>query len=199
MSFRLSSGTLDSMAGVFAPSKKYRLGSGGGSGHARKSDGAMLGLAVASMFPKPVAQSGGYRPAFQTKQAFGGGTQSDTSRRAISTMDRTARRAPEVMVRITGRQHGGGHVLANFAYISRLGHGDDKELALYTSDGEIIRDGREMQELAQDWHEWEMGDETRRKGATSLSMILSMPAGTDQRRRAGSRARSIAGADSSAS
>ena len=179
MSFRLTSGTLDSMAGVFAPAKKYRLGSGGGSGHARKSDGAMLGLAVASMFPKPVAQSGGYRPPFQTKQAFGGGTQSAASRRAVSTMDRTARRAPEVMVRITGRQHGGGHVLANFAYISRLGHGDDKELALYTSDGEIIRDGREMQELAQDWHEWEMGDDTRRKGATSLSMILSMPSGTD--------------------
>ena len=179
MSFRLTSGTLDSMAGVFAPAKKYRLGSGGGSGQARKSGGAMLGLAVSSMFPKPVAQSGGYRPPFQTKQAFGGGTQSAASRRAVSTMDRTARRAPEVMVRITGRQHGGGHVLANFAYISRLGHGDDKELALYTSDGEIIRDGREMQELAQDWHEWEMGDETRRKGATSLSMILSMPSGTD--------------------
>ena len=179
MSFRLTSGTLDSMAGVFAPSKKYRLGSGGGSGDGRKSGGAMLGLAVASMFPKPVAQSGAYRPPFQTKQAFGGGTRSDTSRRAVSTMDRTARRAPEVMVRITGRQHGGGHVLANFAYISRLSHGDDKELALYASDGDIIRDGREMQVLAQDWHEWEMGDDTRRKGATSLSMILSMPSGTD--------------------
>ena len=139
----------------------------------------MLGFAVASMFPKAATQAGGYRPAFGTKQAFGGGSQSAASRRAISTMDRTARRAPEVMVRITGRQHGGGHVLANFAYISRLGHGADKELALYTSEGDIIRDGREMQELAQDWHEWEMGDEARRKGATSLSMILSMPSGTD--------------------
>ena len=139
----------------------------------------MLGLAVASMFPKPATQIGGYRPPFTTKQAFGGGSQTATSRRAISTIDRTARRAPEVMVRITGRQHGGGHVLANFAYISRLGHDGEKELALYTSDGDVIRDGREMQELAQDWHEWEMGDEARRKGATSLSMILSMPSGTD--------------------
>ena len=139
----------------------------------------MLGLAVASMSPKRATQTGGYRPPFATKQAFGGGSQTATSRRAISTIDRTARRAPEVMVRITGRQHGGGHVLANFAYISRLGHGAEKELALYTSDGDIIRDGREMQELAQDWHEWEMGDEARRKGATSLSMILSMPSGTD--------------------
>ena len=139
----------------------------------------MLGLAVASMFPKPATHTGGYRPPFATKQAFGGGSQAATSRRAISTIDRTARRAPEVMVRITGRQHGGGHVLANFAYISRLGHGGEKELALYTSDGDVIRDGVEMQELAQDWHEWEMGDEARRKGATSLSMILSMPSGID--------------------
>ncbi|KRB93221.1 hypothetical protein ASE22_25605 [Sphingomonas sp. Root720] len=97
-------------------------------------------------------------------------------------MERTARRAPEVVVRITGRQHGGGHVLANFSYISRLGHGADKELALYTSDGDVIRDGRDMQILSQDWHEWEMGDDARRKGATSLSMILSMPTGTDPER-----------------
>ena len=182
MSFRFSSGTLDSMAGIFAPSKKYRLGSGGGTGDSRPAGGAILGLAVASTFPKPASQRGGYRPSFGTKQAFGGGNQSAMSRRAISTLDRTARRAPEVMVRITGRQHGSGHVLANFAYISRLGHGADKELALYTSEGDVIRDGREMQELAQDWHEWEMGDDARRNGATSLSMILSMPSGTDPER-----------------
>jgi len=97
-------------------------------------------------------------------------------------MERTARRAPEVVVRITGRQHGGGHVLANFSYISRLGHGPDEELALHTSDGDVIRDGGEMRILAQDWHEWEMGDDARRKGATSISMILSMPTGTDPER-----------------
>src|SRR3546814_8846072 len=39
-----------------------------------------------------------------------------------------------------------------------------------------------MQILAQDWQEWEMGDDARRKGATSVSMILSMPAGTDPER-----------------
>ena len=104
------------------------------------------------------------------------------TRRAIATMERTARRSPEVVVRITGRQHGAGHVLANFAYISRLGHGLDKELALHTSDGDVLRDGRDMQILAQDWHEWEMGDDARRAGATSISMILSMPTGTDPER-----------------
>jgi hypothetical protein len=95
------------------------------------------------------------------------------------SMDRISRRVPEVMVRITGRQHGGGHVLANFAYISRLGHGPEKELGLETSDGEILRDGRDMQILAKDWQEWEMDGDARRKGATSISMILSMPTGTD--------------------
>jgi hypothetical protein len=179
VSFRLSAGTLETMAGVFAPSRKRRAGSGGGRGGKRDGGGAMLGFAVASMFSKPAAGATGYSPPLAIKQAFGGGGQSAASGRAISTMDRTARRAPEVMVRITGRQHGGGHVLANFAYISRLGHGADKELGLYTSDGEVIRDGRAMQDLAQDWQEWEMGGDARRKGATSLSMILSMPSGTD--------------------
>ncbi|GAA3275384.1 hypothetical protein GCM10020258_54390 [Sphingomonas yabuuchiae] len=142
----------------------------------------MLRLAVASMFPKATSRPGGGRQPYATKQAFGAGAQGAVSRRAIATMDRTARRVPEVLVRITGRQHGSGHVLANFAYISRLGHGTDKQLALYTSDEEVLRDGRAMQELAQDWQEWEMGDDARRKGATSLSMILSMPSGTDPER-----------------
>lgn len=181
MSLHLSAGTLDTMAGIFSPAKKYRLGGGGGSGNSTKSGGTMLGLAVASMFPKPAGQPAGGRPN-RVKQAFGGGSQAVVSGRAIATLDRTARRVPEVLVRITGRQHGAGHVLANFAYISRLGHGADQELGLHTSEGEVIRDGRDMQDLAQDWQEWEMGDDARRKGATSLSMILSMPSGTDPER-----------------
>ena len=179
MSFRFSSGTMDSMAGVFAPPKKYRLGSGGGSPKAPKAGGTMMGIAVASMFPKPASTTGASRPSVHAKHAFGGGTQVRMSGRAVMTMDRTSRRVPEVVVRITGRQHGGGHVLANFAYISRLGHGPEKELGLETSDGEVLRDGRDMQILAQDWHEWEMDGDARRKGATSISMILSMPTGTD--------------------
>lgn len=179
MSFRLSSGTLDTVAGVFAPAKKYRLGTGGGKGSPSKAGGTILGMAAASLLSRPAPHAPNNRTSFDAKRAFGGGSQANASRGAVSTLERTARRAPEVVVRITGRQHGGGHVLANFSYISRLGHGADKELALYTSDGEIIRDGHDMQILAQDWHEWEMGDDARRKGATSISMILSMPTGTD--------------------
>ncbi|WP_380784264.1 relaxase/mobilization nuclease domain-containing protein [Sphingomonas sp. R86520] len=139
----------------------------------------MLGIAVASMIPKPHTSNGRSRPTVQAKHAFGGSTDARMSGRAVMTLDRTSRRVPEVVVRITGRQHGGGHVLANFAYISRLGHGPEKELGLETSDGEVLRDGRDMQILAQDWHEWEMDGDARRKGATSISMILSMPTGTD--------------------
>lgn len=170
------------MAGVFAPTKKYRLGSGGGKAKGTKAGGTMLGLAVASMFPNPIASSSALRPSAQSKHAFGGGTQTRMSGRAVMVMERTSRRVPEVVVRVTGRQHGGGHVLANFSYISRLGHGPEKELGLYTSDGDVLRDGRDMQILAQDWHEWEMDGDARRKGATSITMILSMPTGTDPER-----------------
>ncbi len=179
MSFRFSSGTMDSMAGVFAPPKKYRLGTGGGSAKAPKVGGTMLGMAVASMIAKPGPSSGGSRPSAQSKFAFGGGTRTRMSGRAVMTSERTGRRVSEVMVRITGRQTGGSHVLANFSYISRLGHGEENELGLETSEGEVVRDGREMQLIAKEWQEAEMDGNARRKGATSISMILSMPAGTD--------------------
>lgn len=175
MSFRLSSGTLDVLAGVYAPPKKRRPGSGGG-----KSGGTRTGGSFAvQVLQKLGTRSTDTRPGLQVRHAFGGGSSEAASRRAVSTMERTARGVPEVMVRITGRQRGGGHVLANFSYISRLGHGSDNELALHTSDGDVLHDGRDMQVLAQDWHEWEMGDGARRAGATSISMILSMPTGTD--------------------
>lgn len=174
MSFRLSSGTLDSIAGVYAPPKRYRLGSAGGKGKGAKSSSALLGVLLK---PKGSSGQGG-----QIKRAFGAGSDAAVSGRAIAAMHRTSRRVPEVMVRITGRQNGAGHVLANFSYISRLGHGADQQLDLYTSDGDVIRDGRDMQVLAQDWQEWETGGDARRKGATSISMILSMPTGTDPER-----------------
>ncbi len=185
VSFRFSSGTMDSMAGVFAPPKKYRLGSGGGNAKGPKTGGTMLGLAVASMFPNSAASSASSassRPNTQAKHAFGGGSQARMNGRAIMATDRTSRRVSEVMVRITGRQHGGGHVLANFAYISRLGHGPDEELGLETSEGVVLRDGRDMRIFAKDWHNYEMDGDARRKGATSISMILSMPTGTDPER-----------------
>nr|WP_277924487.1 relaxase/mobilization nuclease domain-containing protein [Sphingomonas sp. CROZ-RG-20F-R02-07] len=173
---------MDSMAGVFAPPKKYRMGSGGGNAKGPMTGGTILGMAVASMFPKPASSSAASRPTTQAKHAFGGGSQTRMSGRAVVTAERTSRRVPEAVVRITGRQHGGGHVLANFSYISRLGHADESELGLETSEGEVLRDARDMQLLAKEWNGWEMDGDARRKGATSISMILSMPTGTDPER-----------------
>lgn len=167
------------MAGVLAPPKQYRMGSGGGSAKGPKTGGRVLGMIVASLFPKPASSSAGSSPGAQAKLAFGRGSQGRMSNRAVMTAERTSRRVPEAVVRVTGRQHGSGHVLANFSYISRLGHGDESELGLETSDGEILRDGRDMQLLAREWNGWEMDGDARRKGATSISMILSMPTGTD--------------------
>lgn len=179
MSFRFSSGTLDSLAGVYAPPKKRKAGSGGGKASAPKVGGTILAFAVSSMLPSPSKARSENWPSAQAKHAFGGSTSASATGRAIRTMERTARRAPEVVVRITGRQHGGGHVLANFSYISRLGHGEEVQVPLYTSDGDVLRDGQDMRILAQDWQEWEVGGDDRRKGATSISMVLSMPATTD--------------------
>lgn len=190
MSFNLSPGTLDTVAGVFAPPKRRRgISKGGSSGKGGKKGGmnpAVLASLMSGTSGKSAAVHAGStsftKPPAQTKFAFGGGSSRARSARAVATMDRTARRVPEVMVRITGRQTGGGHVLANFTYISRLGHEKEAQVTLYTSDGDELKNGKHMQILAQDWQAWETGDDARRQGSTSISMILSMPAGTDPER-----------------
>jgi hypothetical protein len=93
-------------------------------------------------------------------------------------MERTARRVPEVMVRATGASMAVVMFWPTFP-TSAVWAWEGKQVALYTSDEEVLYDARDMQILAQDWQEWEMGGDARRKGATSISMILSMPAGTD--------------------
>lgn len=118
-------------------------------------------------------------PAVATFSVFGRGSHSSRSANAVSTLKRIVNRSPEVMVKVTGRQHGGSHVAANFAYISRLGYGDDKELQLLTSEGEQLTDWKQMKALANEWQDWELSDRARRKGATSLSLVLSMPERTD--------------------
>lgn len=66
MSFRLSPGTLEALAGVYAPPRKQRPGSRGGKGGAH-------GASVALRLPKPTALTG-YRADARARQAFGGGS-----------------------------------------------------------------------------------------------------------------------------
>ncbi|MDQ1153061.1 relaxase/mobilization nuclease domain-containing protein [Brevundimonas sp. SORGH_AS_0993] len=88
---------------------------------------------------------------------------------------RVARRVPEVMVKITGRTRDGAHLMAHLDYISRNG-----ALALEGLDGERL-DGREpIRDLARDWAEdFALEPGRRRDASITLSIVLSMPAGTD--------------------
>jgi hypothetical protein len=91
---------------------------------------------------------------------------------ARAQLKRIVEKAPQVMVKVSGRQRGADHVAAHMEYIGRHG-----ELEVETDAGEVLKDVRELRERAQ---EWEDDDDTQRKNAvTSISMVLSMPADTD--------------------
>lgn len=88
---------------------------------------------------------------------------------------RVVQKAPEVMVKITGRTKDGEHLAAHLEYISRKG-----ELDLEQSDGALIHGRDAVRELADDWAEVGEGDSRRRSNSNmSVSVVLSMPIGTD--------------------
>lgn len=88
---------------------------------------------------------------------------------------RVVRRAPEVMVKITGRTRDGGHLLRHLDYISRNG-----KLVLEGPDGERLEGRTAVQTLAEDWTaELSVDPRHRRDSPVSLSIVLSMPAGTE--------------------
>jgi hypothetical protein len=87
---------------------------------------------------------------------------------------RIVRRAPEVMVKITGRIRTAGHLKAHLDYISRRGH-----LEAEGRDGAPLN-RPDMGEMADDWIALEAMDRRRRSTSpVSLSVVLSMPSGTD--------------------
>ena len=88
---------------------------------------------------------------------------------------RLVQRAPEVMVKVTGRTRDPGHLAAHLTYITRNG-----ELAGEGRDGWRIDGRREVLDLAADWSAASAMDRRRRSNSPeSLSIILSMPEGTD--------------------
>jgi hypothetical protein len=78
------------------------------------------------------------------------------------------------MVKVSGRQRGGGHTAAHLEYIGRHG-----KLEVETSDGEKLENVQELRELAKEWAEDEAASTRRREPLTSVSLVLSMPPGTD--------------------
>ncbi|MGE5567239.1 MAG: relaxase/mobilization nuclease domain-containing protein [Parcubacteria group bacterium] len=94
---------------------------------------------------------------------------------ARARLARLANRAPEVMVKVTGRTRDPGHLRAHLDYISRNG-----ELEMEDRDGNAITGRGTVKELADDWSDLALADSRRRTNTPiSLSVVLSMPAATD--------------------
>lgn len=99
------------------------------------------------------------------------GSKLDTRARLI----RLVNRAPEVMVKVTGRTRDPGHLRAHLDYISRNG-----ELELEARDGALVVGRAEVHELASAWAVEQLADRrTRADAPFSHSVVLSMPAGTN--------------------
>lgn len=91
-------------------------------------------------------------------------------------LERVVARAPEVMVKVTGRTRDAAHLRAHLDYISRNG-----QLELEGVDGALIVGRRDVADLADDWGMAALADKPRRKDSpVSHSVILSMPAGTSE-------------------
>lgn len=135
------------------------------------------------MTRRPIRVQGSDRPLLDIFSAGRAGPQSRLhfSDAQIEQIARTVRRAPEVMVKVTGGGTSGGAVSAHFGYISRHG-----ELDIETDEGERIP--KEAQkEFLQDWHleltagqyrAGRDGKQEARKVKLVHKIVLSMPAPT---------------------
>jgi len=110
-------------------------------------------------------------PAGKSSSGGGGGGSVAATK---AKLQRITSRVPEVMVKVSGRQRGGGHTAAHLEYIGRHG-----KLEVETSDGEKLESVKDLRDLAQEWAEDEAATTKRRDPLTSISMVLSMPPGTD--------------------
>jgi type IV secretory pathway VirD2 relaxase len=90
-------------------------------------------------------------------------------------LERIVARAPEVMVKITGRTKDAAHLKSHLAYITRNG-GLDAE----TEQGAAMTGRSGLKHLQQRWEDdADLDDKRRRDGSLSINIILSMPAGTN--------------------
>lgn len=97
------------------------------------------------------------------------------ARAVRARLARIVARTPEVMVKVTGRTRDPRHLAAHLSYITRHG-----SLPAEDRDGLTIEGRDEVLELAGDWAAAAAIDTRRRANAPlSLSVVLSMPAGTD--------------------
>src|SRR3546814_12500997 len=59
----------------------------------------------------------------------------DRNARVLQSIDRTARRAPQVVVKITSRIHGAGSTVGAMTYPGRVGMSDRAPIGIKTSEG----------------------------------------------------------------
>lgn len=86
-----------------------------------------------------------------------------------------ARKAPEVMVKISGAGKGMRQVRAHLDYISRNG-----ELTLQNESGEVIEGKAAVHDLATEWRYGLYGMPEAGRRRETLNIVLSMPEGTDR-------------------
>lgn len=97
---------------------------------------------------------------------------------AYGQLARIVRRAPEVVVKITGKTTDAGHLQRHLDYISRNG-----KLVLEGPDGERLEGRAAVKDRAEAWAaELALEPGRRRDRPVSRSVVLSMPAGTDAAR-----------------
>lgn len=90
-------------------------------------------------------------------------------------LERIVGRAPEVMVKVTGRTKDAGHLKSHLEYIMRNG-----ELTAETEQGSLMQGRAGLKDLQARWTEDAALDNKRRRdGTISVNIILSMPPGTD--------------------
>jgi hypothetical protein len=115
-----------------------------------------------------VASAGSAAPPDAASHAgiVGGSSSGDTRAR----LTRLVNRAPEVMVKVTGRTRDPGGLRAHLDYISRNG-----QLELEDRDGAILTGRAEVKELADDWSAVTLTDRRRRANSPiSLSVMLGV-------------------------
>ena len=95
-----------------------------------------------------------------------------TKSNRIRNNNRHTKRAPEVMVKVSGFGYNNAHTANHFDYISRNG-----KLELEDETGLVYQDQQTIHQLAKDWNESDFQQRKRTRHSTHI--VLSMPFGTE--------------------
>jgi hypothetical protein len=112
------------------------------------------------------------KPALTPRLNAGSSRQAETIRRRI--VAHVSRRAPQVMVKVTGGGRGMGAIAAHLRYISKNGRLDIED------DRGVVRDGKEaVLDIAEQWRRSGARIEEVGHRREAYNIMLSMPARTD--------------------